>query len=134
MFFIFPYRTYELASVDQVGKDIDPGKKIRRSRSEPVNKPTRYEEDEGFLIIRSGEQSFTLSTSPYSLDRVVGDVNAFLSDQHAASTTLFLPANWKFSVLFGGACSLATILYVCGLTLWTLKCVWRLAMPKRTMT
>ena len=124
MFFIFPYRTYELAGVDHVGKTIDPGKKIRRMRSEPVNRPTRYEEDEGFLIIASGEQSFTLSTSPYSLDRVVSEVNAFLSDQHAGSTTLFLPANWKFSVLFGGACSLATILYICGITLWTLQCVW----------
>lgn len=133
MFFVLPYRTYELANVDRVGKDIDPGKKIRRMRSEPVNKPTRYEEDEGFLILSSGDQSFALSTSPYSLDRVVGEVNAFLNDQQAASATLFLPANWKFSVLFGGACSLATVLYVCGITLWTLKYVWRLVMPKRTV-
>lgn len=134
MFFIFPFRTYELASVDHVGKSIDPGKKIRRLPSEPVNQPTRYEEDEGFLILSSGDESFTLSTSPYSLDRVVGEVNAFLSDQQATSTTLFLPANWKFSVLFGGACSLATLLYVCGITLWTFKCVWRFVVPRRTAT
>lgn len=134
MFFLFPYRKYELAGVDHVGKNIDRGKKIRRLPSEPVNKPTRYEEDEGFLIIGSGERSFTLSTSPYSLDRVVGEVNAFLSDQQAASTTFFLPANWKFSVLFGGACSLATILYVGGITLWALRCVWQLVVPKRTVT
>lgn len=78
-------------------------------------------DSEGILIIQGPQQTVEVSVTPANLDDVLQKSNAFLKDAQGTELKIFAPANWKFSVIFGGLASCLTVLYAMGVSLGILK-------------
>ena len=64
-------------------------------------------ERQGFLVIHGESQEAQVPVTPFDLDSVLEQSNAFLKNPQATELSMFVVANWKFSVFCGG---LATLL------------------------
>ena len=123
VFFFVPYRTQELADVQQVSTEFKQGQLQRRRR----DGQQVQEESQGSVILhgpKSGNEegkSIEVSVSPASYKQVEAKVQAFLDDPRQPSLTLFTVANWKFGVIFAIPLCLLTVLFVVGWTIWLLQ-------------
>ena len=66
------------------------------------------------IIIGEDEQSVSVRVSPVNIHDVKERAEKFLKEPTDTPLSLFVVANWKFSVLVGGVLSLLTILYIGG--------------------
>lgn len=119
LLFVVPYRRARIEPVEGIGDRFIAGAYARRPTSRR-ERETRSE-DEGFLVIRGGDQAAEISVSPVNLDSVVKQSEAFLEDANSTELKLFVVANWKFSVIGGGLVSLLTVLYVGGIAFELLR-------------
>lgn len=110
LLFFVPYRSRTIESVDHIDTRFvagEYGHDSGRSRSNQTKS-----EDQGFLVIKSKDQSIEVPVSPINLKSVSNQAQEFLDKSEEAQLRLFVVANWKFSVLAGGALSLLTVLYL----------------------
>ena len=125
LFFFIPYRTQTVDPVIGIDDRFVQGKFERRRPSEPKHRT----EDEAFLVI-NGEDGFAeVPVTPLNIKSVSERSQAFLDDPQAPQLKLFVVANWKFSILVGGALSLLTVLYVVGIVLSFVRMLKRIASP-----
>lgn len=110
LLFVIPFNRQTVDPVIGIGEHVLRGE-LHRQRQPGRDKQTRSE-DEGFLEIHGPEQTAEVSVTPFNLKSVQERSVAFLNDPAAQKLTLFVVANWKFSVLGGGLISLLTVLYV----------------------
>ena len=125
LLFFIPYRTQVVDPVIGIGDRFIGGKPQRRRAGEPQ----RYSEDEAFLVINGQNTTAEVPVTPFNIKSVSERSEAFLRHPEATTLKLFVVANWKFSVLMGGAVSLLTVLYVVGVILSFLRMLKRIAMP-----
>jgi hypothetical protein len=112
-FFVIPYRTLTVDPVTSVGNRTKSGSINRYRRSGKADEYIRAE-SEGFLQIQGPHHEIEVPVTPADIESVVKKAGAFLQDPQAAELKLFVVANWKFSILFGGLASLMTVLYLGG--------------------
>lgn len=117
VFFVIPYKTMIVDSVDGIGDRFKAGTESYDRRRAPNDRVTKSE-DQGFLVIHGADQVAEVSVSPVDLKSVVERSEAFLKDPQATELKMFVVANWKFSVIMGGLTSLLTVLYVVGVVCW----------------
>lgn len=110
LLFVVPFKKQTVDPVVGIGEHIHRGE-IHRERRKGRDRQTRSE-DEGFLEIHGPEGTAEVSVTPFNLKSVQERSVAFLNDPAAKELTLFVVANWKFSVLGGGLISLLTVLYI----------------------
>lgn len=114
LLFFVPYRTATVSPVIGVGDRVLAGK-VNRERRNGRDRNVKAE-DEGFLAIHGNDTSAEVEVSPASLKSVVDQVDTFLKNEQAPELSLFVVANWKFSIIGGGLISLLTVLYVVGVS------------------
>ncbi len=133
LLFIVPFRTADINPVISVGKRTIAGT-MGLTERRSGRRPDRYtkSEDEGFLVIQGPGRAAEIPSTPHNLDSVLGKAEAFLQDPKATELQLFMPANWKFSVVAGGFVSLLTVMYLLGLSIALLKLLLRLLNPRRS--
>ena len=110
--FVIPFQIRSLDDVTQVDDRVVAGT-LQRKSSSGRNRYTKSD-DQGFLILRGPGRVVEVPTSPVDLETKVEQTQAFLDDPAATELSMFVVANWKFSVLFGGLASCLTVLYFGG--------------------
>ncbi|MFO0922577.1 MAG: hypothetical protein U0905_08850 [Pirellulales bacterium] len=121
MFFIVPFRTQKLDSIAEVNDHVI----AARSKTAEERRRTRTGrgtiEGEGTLIlVDDDERAIHIPVSPASIATVKKKVDGFIHDPNQPKLSLFLVANWKFSLIGGGLVTLLTILFVVG---WSIQLV-----------
>lgn len=109
LLFCIPYRSSQVDAVARFDRRDVAGSQIRRraGRSEP----NRTTESQGFLVIQGSGRTVEVPVTPHDLDQVLERSQAFLAQPEPSELSMFVVANWKFSILMGGAFSLLTVLY-----------------------
>lgn len=108
LYFVIPFKSATIDPVVSVGRDFKGGStrtERRNGRNEKIQS-----EDQGFLVIRGENQEFAVPVTPFNLDSVLERSNAFLKDPKATELSMFVVANWKFSVFCGGLAMLLPLL------------------------
>lgn len=123
LFFIVPYKTLTVDPVIRISDRVVEGSVSRETRR-GGDRRTKSE-NEGFLVILGDDQVAEVPVTPFNLKSVVERSEGFLKDPQATELKLFVVANWKFSVIFGGMLSLLTVAYVVGIVVWILKSTYR---------
>lgn len=113
VFFVIPYKTLVVDSVESIGDRFKGGTESRQRRSGTTDRVTKSE-DQGFLVIHGADQVAEVPVTPFNLKSVVKRSEAFLKEPQATELKMFVVANWKFSVIMGGLTSLLTVLWVFG--------------------
>lgn len=124
LFFVVPYKTMVVDSVDGITDRQVTGSTTRQRRAGQHDRVTKAE-DEGFLVIHGGDQTAEVSVTPHDLKSVVEKSEAFLKDQQATELKLFVVANWKFGVIAGGLASLLAAFYVVCVVAWIFVTIYR---------
>jgi len=114
LLFVVPYKTSVVSDVIGFGDRVKSGS-VTRYRKPGRDRVTRSE-DEGFLVVQGKDSQAEVQVSPASLDAVIERAEGFLNDPRATELSLFVVANWKFSVIGGGLVSLLTVFYVVTVT------------------
>lgn len=117
LYFVIPFKTATIDPVVGVGRDFKGGS-TRTERRNGRNEKIRSE-DQGFLVIKGENQEFAVPVTPFNLDSVLERSNAFLKDPKATGLSMFVVANWKFSVLCGGLAMLLPLILL-GCTVYAL--------------
>lgn len=125
LLFVIPYRTQHVSPVIGIDDRFVAGKVDRR----PGKDRNTRSEDEGFLVINGEDHNAEVSVTPFNIESVSQRAQEFLDNQEATSLAITVVANWKFSVLMGGAVSLLTVLYVVGVVFGAVRGLWRIASP-----
>ena len=121
-FFVVPFQVHEIDPVREIGQRERVGRTERQREFGRTTNKFVDVDGQGFLQIRGeDEQLVEVSVSPVSLESVVSQCKAFLSESDKSTTTLFAIANWKFGALMGGILTSFTALYVVGYTLGLMK-------------
>lgn len=113
LLFFVPYDTQSIEPVVAIGNRFVEGTSTTpdpRITTDPATKT----EDAGFLVIRGPDRAIELPVSPVSIPSALDRAEAFLDDPAATELHMFVVANWKASVLFGGLASLLTVLFIVG--------------------
>lgn len=133
LLFIVPFRSATIDPVTRVDKRNVAGT-LGLTERRSGRRPDLYtkSEDQGFLLIQGPGQEVEVPSTPHNLDAALGKAAAFLIDAKATELKLFMPANWKFSIIAGGFVSLLTVLYVVGLLCTLAKQLLRLMNPRRS--
>jgi hypothetical protein len=108
LLFLVPFRTEILSDVRTVDHFVRAGE-VRRDTNTGQNVRA---ESEGALVLQGPGQEVVVPVSPASLTKIAGKVRDFLADTGATKMRFFAPANWKVSVIAGGAVCLLTVLYL----------------------
>lgn len=124
VFFVVPYKTLTVDPVIGIGDRFHAGSETRERRSGQRDRVTKAE-DEGFLVIQGEDQVAEVPVTPFNLKSVVQRSEEFLKDSQSTELKMFVVANWKFSVLFGGLMSLFTVLYVVGVVCWFFVTIYK---------
>ena len=103
VFFIVPYHTVWVESVEKLDTRIQTGSKQRRAGRDIPNKKA---DDVGYLSIEGPNGSAEVPIAPSSLSSVKEKSLSFLANAQATELEIFVVANWLFSLVFSG---LATI-------------------------
>lgn len=134
LFFVIPFRS---AVIDPL---LAVETKVRAARERTAEERRRHNQGRGQIdgegtltFVGEGQSSFSISVSPVSIEGAKTQVENFINHKETGSTWLFLPANWKFSVFFGGFWAILTLLYVVGVILKLLMgLVWLLGIGRRS--
>lgn len=110
LLFVVPFRTSHVDSVTAVSRTTIAGS-VTRTRRPGKDRVTK-EEDKGVLVITGLDNEIEVLVSPVNLESVLEQSQGFLEDADQSRLELFVVANWKFSVIMGGLCSLLTVIYV----------------------
>lgn len=124
MLFIVPYKTLTVDPVIGIGDRFVGGTESRQRRSGRSDRVTKSE-DQGFLVIQGEDQVAEVPVTPFNLKSVIERSEAFLKDSQSTELKMFVVANWKFSVLFGGLMSLFTVLYVVSVVCWFFSTIYK---------
>lgn len=124
MLFIVPYKTLTVDPVIGIGDRFVGGTESRQRRTGKADRVTKSE-DQGFLVIQGEDQVAEVPVTPHNLKSVIEQSETFLKDSQSTELKLFVVANWKFSVLFGGLMSLFTVLYVVGVVCWFFSTIYK---------
>lgn len=113
LFFIIPFRIEELPAVDSVDHHVRPGarEKLNMGNADDQRREITTE-SEGTLLLYGGDKGVAVHVSPASLEGTARDVREFLADRTRPELRFFAAANWKASVIVGGAVCLLTLLYL----------------------
>ncbi|QIF00063.1 hypothetical protein [Roseimicrobium sp. ORNL1] len=117
LYFVIPFKTATIDPVVGVGRDFKGGSTRTERRNGRNEKVTS--EDQGFLVIKGENQEFAVPVTPFNLDSVLERSNAFLKDPKATELSMFVVANWKFSVFCGGLAMLLPLILL-GCTVYAL--------------
>ncbi|GAK52800.1 hypothetical protein U14_04057 [Candidatus Moduliflexus flocculans] len=112
---LLPYRVTRLAPVTGISSEFTAGQ-IERNRSRQVRT-----EDTAALIFSNQEQEMVIPISPINKNSALKKVEAFLAAPDSAGLRFWTIANWKFSLLMGGALSLLAGLYFVGIGMTIVK-------------
>jgi len=112
---LIPYRVTRIANVTDISSEFTAGK-IEQRRSRQVRT-----EDTASLIFSNQEENMVIPISPINNDSALKRVEAFLAAPHAEGLRFWAVANWKFSLIFGGALSLLAWLYFVGIGMMIYK-------------
>ena len=119
LLFIIPFRVQTVDPVISFSRRTIAGSTTIKRKKGTDERHTS--DTEGMLMMQGPQQTAEVSVTPANLDDVLQKANAFLKDGQSTELKIFAPANWKFSVIFGGLASCLTVLYVLGVTLAILK-------------
>lgn len=113
LFFVIPFRTEQLPEVSSVDDHVRPGvrEKLNTGNADDRRREITTE-SEGLLVLHGRERDVVVQVSPANLDKIARDVREFLEDRSSTELRFFAPANWKVSVIAGGALCLLTLLYL----------------------
>ncbi|ADG67730.1 hypothetical protein Plim_1900 [Planctopirus limnophila DSM 3776] len=134
LLFVIPFRS---AVIDPL---LAVETRVRAARERTAEERRRHNQGRGQIdgegtltFVGEGQSSFSISVSPVSIEGAKTQVENFINHKETDSKWLFLPANWKFSVFFGGFWAFLTLLYVVGVTLKLLMgLVWLLGIGRRS--
>lgn len=120
LLFCVPYLVQKATGVHTVGNKVIAARKLnaderRRRRDDGRNVTV---EGEGTLILTGEDGEVKVTVSPASIKTATERAEAFVKAPTEEGLSMFLVANWKFSILFGGFVSLLTPLWVVGFVLW----------------
>lgn len=117
LFFVIPYRAYELADVKHVETTFRRGEDLHKRRGD---KKEGRAEDEAALVLHGPQegQNVTVPVSPASIKTVKDKVMSFLDDPQQQRLSLFTVANWKVGMIFAIPACLLTVLYLVGWAIW----------------
>jgi hypothetical protein len=110
----------KLTATDIIGfesKVVDGGLIRNGSASNTTGKITGEAEDHGLLLLKTAKGSqIEVYISPKNLDKVVDEINYFITESKEPSLRMWVTSNWKFGVilpggimLFGIAAFLSTV-------------------------
>jgi len=112
---VIPFQTKTIYPVEGLDE------RVREARRENADERRRNNgkkltiEGEGTLVILGpNDESAAASVSPVSIKSVREKAEAFLRTPTEKPLDLFVVANWKFSLLMGGAATFFTVLYLVG--------------------
>ena len=128
LLFVVPFRSATVSPLTSVGRRVVGGSMTRTTRS--GRNEYHRSEDQGFLELKGPNGSTEVPVTPHDLEDVKAKVADFLNDPAQDRLSLFVVANWKFSVLGGGLASLMTLLYAVGLVATVATRLWRLVVPR----
>jgi hypothetical protein len=113
LFFVIPFRVDELPDVTSVDSHVTAGvrEKLNTGNADDRRREITTE-SQGTLVLHGRDKEITVSVSPANLEDKARAVREFLSDPERAELRFFAPANWKASVIAGGAVCLLTLLYL----------------------
>lgn len=123
LLFLILYRTQHVSPVIGIDDRFVAGKVDRR----PGKDRNTRSEDEAFLVINGEDGNAEVSVTPFNIESVSARSQEFLDNPEATSLKMTVVANWKFSVLAGGAISLLTVLYVVGIAWGLVRGLMRIA-------
>ena len=115
IFFVIPFLSEEVTVVTGVDDDHQSGTMSKTTRSGPVNDPKRPEtraEDMSWLVIQGRTGSIRVPVSPVNMDDVRRRARDFLQEPDKRELRLLTVANWKISVIAGGALCVLTLVYL----------------------
>ena len=117
LFFVIPYRVYELADVKRIETTFHRGDNLHKR---PGDGKQGRAEDQGALVLHGPQEGHdvTVPVSPASIKSVEARVKAFLDDPQQQSLSVFTVANWKVGLIFAIPVCLLTVLYVIGWSIW----------------
>jgi hypothetical protein len=110
LLFVIPYRTVSVDPVVSISDRFVAGTVTREVKNGRVEETKS--QDEGYLMLQGGGQAAEIPVTPFNLQSVVARSKAFLNDPQSEKLSMFVVANWKFSILVGGLLSLLTVLYL----------------------
>lgn len=129
LLFVIPFRSATVSPVTSVGHRKVAGSMTRTARS--GRNEYHKSEDQGYLELKGPNGSTEVPVTPHDLEDVKAQVAEFLNDPAQDSLSLFVVANWKFSVFGGGLVSMMTVLYLTAVVATVVRGVWRLFVPRR---
>jgi hypothetical protein len=115
---LIPYRITRLTQVTSITSDFTAGRIERSSRS--PNRRIRTE-NTAALIFSSAEEDMMIPISPVNMESARKKIEAFLAAPNPEGLRFWAVANWKFSLLMGGALSLLAGLYFVGIGMAIVK-------------
>ncbi|PTY02909.1 hypothetical protein DB346_07810 [Verrucomicrobia bacterium LW23] len=132
LLFVVPYKTVVVDSVIGVSERNVSGTTSSRRHGESVTRDRTKSEDQGFLVLLPPEPGVPaeVSVSPASLPGVLEQCRAFLKNPAEERLSLFVVANWKFSVIGGGIATFFAALYIVGATCGVALFLFRLVVPR----
>jgi hypothetical protein len=114
LLFVIPYREQSLASVDRAADEFHRGETYVEmvERNGRQVRESRRNEDEAYLLLTGNDESIKVPVSPANIKEVLGQVEQFLASPEPSELRMRVVANWKVSVIAGGALTLLTVVYV----------------------
>lgn len=118
LLFFIPYQQQTVSPVRGTDEHVRADRQRTRDERRRNHGRNATVEGEGTLILMGDDnQSLKVSVTPVDIEAKKKLVEEYLQAPTDQPLNLFLVANWKFSVLMGGAAASLTVLYVVGCVL-----------------
>lgn len=128
LLFCIPYKVHSIPKVKSVGNKVIAARSKTAEERRRTNSGRATIEGEASLIVTGeDDQSTAVPVSPVSIKSVTERAEAFLDSPNEKPLSMFVVANWKFSLIFGGLVSLFTVMYVVGIVVTIFMGLYRLA-------
>lgn len=128
LLFCIPYKIHSIPRVKSIGnKVIASREKTAEERRRFKSGPGTIEGEASLIVTGEDDRSTAVPVSPVSIKSVSERAQAFVLEPTEQPLSMFVVANWKFSLIFGGLASLLTVLYVFGIVATIIQGLYRVA-------
>ncbi len=118
LLFFIPYKSYSIPSVTGIGDKVIASRVRTAEERRRFNSGPGVIEGEAALIVMGADGlTASIPVSPASIKSVEERARNFTESPTDYPLSMFVVANWKFSLFVGGMVSLLTVLYVVGIVL-----------------
>ncbi|MCA9094199.1 MAG: hypothetical protein KDA68_11970 [Planctomycetaceae bacterium] len=118
LLFFIPYKSYSIPSVTGIGDKVIASRVRTAEERRRFNSGPGVVEGEAALIVTGADdRTESVPVSPASIKSVEERARKFVESPTDKPLSIFVVANWKFSLFVGGMVSLLTVLYVVGIVL-----------------